>query len=253
VAGLAVVALVIGYVLYPCLLIDRSLRAGLHLRAVRCVVEVKAQLPRNQRPPWLNAALTWQTPDRWRFEITSSEGDVTGVFNRDLWLHLPSQQTVLHARADLPLWEIEDETASASVSAPPPGPPLMNLPATIPFYAPAILWWEAHVVRRGVESIDGVPCDVVDVQPRRHLREKFKGHITIWLGRADRLPRQIEVADEAGRWRATVTIKELELNPALEESVFVMTVPAGAKQQEVPLEQVRRFLRVLPQFLEETL
>jgi outer membrane lipoprotein-sorting protein len=255
VAAIAVAAYF--HYLHPCVIVWRSARTSLRLAHpdgnARGQLELQVELAADQKPHSLRAALAYRQPALFRFDIESSEGNVRGVYNRDLWLYLPAQQTALRARADLPLWEIQDGPTPVSVSAPPLVPPKVKLPAVIPWYAPAVLWWETQITRQGVESVEGVDCDVLEVQPQRHLREKFNGQATVWIGRRDRLPRKVEVVEAGQQWRAVLLIKELELNSVLPESEFVFAVPEQTKQQEVPLEQVRRFLRVLPRFLSEAL
>ncbi len=77
----------------------------------------------------------------------------------------------------------------------------------------------------GMERVDGRDCLVVALAP--HGRTAYRG-ARLWLDAASHLIRRLEIHEESGNVR-TVTLRNLDLEPAIDPATFTFVPPAGAR------------------------
>ena len=77
----------------------------------------------------------------------------------------------------------------------------------------------------GIEPVEGRDCRVVSLVPRQsgHYRRA-----RIWLDVQSHLIRRVEIHEQSGNVR-TVTLRNVDLAPALDPETFVFEVPPGAR------------------------
>ncbi|HEU4699507.1 MAG TPA: outer membrane lipoprotein carrier protein LolA [Gemmatimonadales bacterium] len=109
----------------------------------------------------------------------------------------------------------------------------MTLPSGGPVYGFNLLAWlldrpaERYQARYlGADRVSGVPVDVIELVPLSQDMPFTRAVIS--LGRADALPRRLEIHERAGGTR-TLTLSNLRVNRGVPDATFKFEVPAGVR------------------------
>jgi outer membrane lipoprotein carrier protein len=147
--------------------------------------------------------------DRLAMRFTDPPGEAIIMDGHDLWLYTPSTTPGQVVRVPLP---------------------------DRPSYGFNVLAWilDRPTERYRIEAtrtgaIDGVPVDVVELVPVSGDLPFTRA--TIWLGRADALPRQLEIRERGGSTR-TITLWNLRPNAPAPAGTFTFAVPRGVRVVE---------------------
>jgi len=147
--------------------------------------------------------------DRLAMRFTDPPGEAIIMDGRDLWLYTPSTTPGQVVRVPLP----DRPSYGFNVLA-----WILDRPAER---------YRIEAARTGTAG--GVPVDVIELVPL--TRDMPFTRATIWLGQADRLPRQLEIREPGGSTR-TITLRNLRPNAPAPAGTFTFAVPRGVRVVE---------------------
>ncbi|HXE58723.1 MAG TPA: outer membrane lipoprotein carrier protein LolA [Gemmatimonadales bacterium] len=150
-----------------------------------------------------------QAGSRFAMRFTDPAGEAIVVDGRYVWVYAPSTT---------------------------PGQVIRTPLSRVPTYGPNVLGWildrpreryRAEYLRADV--VGGRSTDVIALTPVDTTLPFERA--TVWLDRADALPRQVQIRERSGAIR-TLTLSELDTTPKLPEEAFVFRVPDDVRVVE---------------------
>ncbi len=147
-----------------------------------------------------------RSPDRIKLEFSDPAGDVIVGDGTYFWIYYPSadpNQVIRTTAAQA------GATGSVDLRAQFVGDPVERFDFTL----------------HGTEAVDGRPASVLTLVPRQDMGYQ---QLKVWIDAQDSHARKFEIVEHSGLMRR-VHLTDLEMNPALADSVFRFTPPPGAR------------------------
>lgn len=142
-------------------------------------------------------------PERLRVEHTRPEPQTVVVDGRDIWIHRPSRDQVI--QSSLEDWRKAD--------------PMINGLLQFGGYAKLLKAYDAALDSSG-------PRPVLRLTPKKRRKGQADFSLALTLSPSTYLPEATELLAEG--MRVTTELKDIRINPKLDEGLFTFVPPAGA-------------------------
>jgi outer membrane lipoprotein carrier protein len=191
---------------------DAAAIVGRSSRVYRSLASMRADFVQVIDNPMIDSAesrgtLVQAGPSKLAMRFTDPPGEAIVIDGQHVWVYTPS--TV-------------------------PGQVLrMKLPSGGPVYGYNIIAWlldkpaeryQPRYLRQ--DAVNGRPVDVIELMPA--VPDLPFERATLWLDRADALPRRLEITERGGALR-TLTLSKVQVNQRVPDSTFAFRVPSGVR------------------------
>lgn len=189
--------------------------------------------------------IRYAAPDRLRLSArVHGESLELGRKGNEIWVWQPAKNFGVQAANGVPLFASDPARLDDAQLA----PLAVHIPGAQLTLAPAMF----QVRALADETIDGAPCQALDVTPlpaARKLLGLADATLTLWL-RDDGFPVRLGYRDAAGKMDVLVALHDVKLGASMPPETWTLPATAEAKIERVALRHLQRFLAVAPQMID---
>ena len=188
--------------------------------------------------------MAFQAPDRLHISASTPDNAISAGRNGQiLWVHEPKLKFAVLGQAGVPLFHAEPDKLD-DTQLPPFALPISRLKLSM-------LTLTLDVQKEPDETIDGNPCDVLNIRMMPEASELLgvsSGDVRLWIRRSDQLPVRITYIDP-GRADVRIDVTDAKFSQPWESGKWDLQANAGDDVKTVALGHLTRFLDVLPHVL----